>query len=155
MAAATEDADHHEQQQQQQQQSYYEILGVETSATEKDITKAYRALAKEWHPDKNRAEDKATAEHMFSRVVGAYEVLSDAEARRVYDLTGTDPSPSSDGGSWTMSGFGGSPLIFACMLGDVARVRALPAPTRPPSALGKTRRVRRGFRVKPAQLHYK
>lgn len=64
--------------------NYYEILEVERTATEKDIKSAYRKLAKKWHPDTTQF-DKDYAASKFKEVTNAYNVLSDAEARKQYD----------------------------------------------------------------------
>ena len=62
----------------------YATLGVDPSADADAVRRAYRKLAVRWHPDKN-PEDSATAELMFKKVAAAYEVLSDARKRAVYD----------------------------------------------------------------------
>ena len=67
---------------------YYKILGVEKSADEKEIKKAYRRLARQFHPDVNSG-DKA-AEARFKEINEANEVLSDPEKRRKYDDLGQD-----------------------------------------------------------------
>ncbi|HJM82407.1 MAG TPA: DnaJ C-terminal domain-containing protein [Nitrospinota bacterium] len=67
---------------------YYEILGVGRSASETEIKKAYRRLAKKYHPDKN-PEDK-TAEIKFKSISEAYAVLSDSDKRAQYDRFGHD-----------------------------------------------------------------
>ena len=67
------------------QRDYYEILGLARSATENDIKKAFRRLARELHPDVSDAPD---AEERFKEVVEAYEVLSNTERREVYDRYG-------------------------------------------------------------------
>src|SRR4029079_8186154 len=67
---------------------YYEILGVPRSATQADVKKAFRKLAREHHPDRN-AGDKA-AEKRFKDVNEANAVLSDAEKRKQYDLLGAN-----------------------------------------------------------------
>jgi curved DNA-binding protein len=66
---------------------YYKILGVAKNATDKEIKKAYRKLARDYHPDKN--PDDPTAEEKFKEVNEAYEVLSDAEKRQKYDQFGS------------------------------------------------------------------
>ena len=65
----------------------YDVLGVKKDATEAEIKKAYRKLAREHHPDRNPG-DKA-AEERFKEVQGAYDVLSDAEKRKQYDTFGS------------------------------------------------------------------
>ncbi len=62
---------------------YYEILGLESKATSDDIKKAYRELAKKYHPDINRS---STSEELFKLISEAYEVLSDDAKRKEYDL---------------------------------------------------------------------
>lgn len=62
---------------------YYEILGLESKATSDDIKKAYRELAKKYHPDINRS---STSEELFKLISEAYEVLSDDAKRTQYDL---------------------------------------------------------------------
>src|SRR5437660_33302 len=65
---------------------YYEILGVERSAGEEEIKKAYRKLAVKFHPDKNPGDK--TAEERFKELGEAYEALSDPQKRQVYDQYG-------------------------------------------------------------------
>lgn len=62
---------------------YYKVLGVEDSASEEDIKKAYRAKALQYHPDKNQGD--TAAEEMFKQVNEAYSVLSDPQKRAGYD----------------------------------------------------------------------
>jgi molecular chaperone DnaJ len=66
---------------------YYEILGLQKNADERDIKRAYRKLAMEYHPDRNPSPD---AEERFKESSEAYEVLSDADKRRTYDRAGFD-----------------------------------------------------------------
>ena len=65
---------------------YYEVLGVPRTAPEGDIKKAYRQLARKYHPDV--ATDKAGAENHFKEINEAYEVLSDPQKRANYDRFG-------------------------------------------------------------------
>lgn len=66
---------------------YYKILGVDRDAGQKDIKKAYRMLARKYHPDVNDSPD---AEERFKEINEAYEVLSDPEKRRKYDQLGAN-----------------------------------------------------------------
>ena len=79
---------------------YYEVLGVDKSADDAAIKKAYRELAKKYHPDMNPGD--AEAEKKFKEASEAYAVLSDAEKRRQYDQFGHAAFDGSAGG-----GFGG------------------------------------------------
>lgn len=71
---------------------YYQILGVDKSASVEDIKKAYKKLALKWHPDKNTQteERKQEAEKKFKEISEAYSTLSDAEKRKKYDMGGDD-----------------------------------------------------------------
>jgi molecular chaperone DnaJ len=82
---------------------YYAILGVDRSASEEEIKKAYRRLAKQYHPDVNPGN--AEAEAKFKEATEAYEVLSDAEKRTNYDRFGDARGQQNFGGS--DFGFGG------------------------------------------------
>lgn len=83
---------------------YYEVLGVEKNANDADIKKAYRKLAKQYHPDVN--QNDATAEAKFKEVNEAYEVLSNAQKRSQYDQFGhAGMDPNGFGGFG--GGFGG------------------------------------------------
>jgi DnaJ-class molecular chaperone len=71
--------------------NYYEILEIDKNATIDDIKKNYKKLAFKWHPDKNQ-DNKAEAEKKFKDISKAYQILSDPDKRKIYDLTGTDES---------------------------------------------------------------
>ena len=92
-------------------QNYYEVLGVDKTASESEIKKAYRLLALKYHPDKN-PDDKAAAEK-FREATEAYSVLSDKEKRSQYDKYGRVLDDDGAG----MGGFGSS--VFDDLLDDV------------------------------------
>ena len=62
----------------------YKIMGVKKDATEPEIKKAFKKLAIKYHPDKNQ-DDPETAKEKFQKIANAYEILSDADKRRIYD----------------------------------------------------------------------
>ena len=82
---------------------YYDVLGVERGASEEEIRRAFRRLARQYHPDVNKDSD---AEMRFKEINEAYEVLSDAEKRRSYDRFGHDGLQAQGFGAG-MGGFGG------------------------------------------------
>src|SRR5438093_2159518 len=83
---------------------YYEVLGILKSASEADVKKAYRRLARKLHPDVNPGDK--TSQKKFQEVQEAYDVLKDAEKRRAYDRFGhAAASPGFD--PEAAGGFGG------------------------------------------------
>lgn len=91
---------------------YYEVLGLTRTASEDDIKKAYRKLARKYHPDVNPGD--ATAEEKFKEVREAYDVLSDSEKRQRYDQLGANwkagadftPPPGWEGGQVDLDDLG-------------------------------------------------
>ncbi len=67
---------------------YYKVLGVGKNASEEEIKKAYRKLARQYHPDRNAGDKKA--EERFKEISQAHDVLSDSDKRKAYDR-GTGP----------------------------------------------------------------
>ncbi len=107
------------------ERDYYEVLGVGREAGAEEIRKAYRRLARQYHPDVNKAPDAATR---FAEVQEAYDVLSDAEKRKAYDRfgrtgVGVGPGPGPGGFSTWGVDFGpGGPRAggdFASIFEDI------------------------------------
>jgi len=99
---------------------YYEVLGLQKGAGEDEIKKAYRKLAKQYHPDLN--QDNPHAEAKFKEVNEANDVLSDAQKRQRYDQfghAGVDPSYGGGGGFGGFGGFGGGFGGDGIDLGDI------------------------------------
>ena len=88
----------------EQKRDYYEVLGVDKGADEETLKKAYRKLAKKYHPDANPG-DKA-AEAKFKEASEAYAVLSDPDKRRQYDQFGHAAFDGPGGGAGGYGGFG-------------------------------------------------
>jgi molecular chaperone DnaJ len=86
---------------------YYQVLGVPRSAGEKEIRKAYRTLARKFHPDVCK---EPGAEERFKEINQAYSVLSDTDRKAQYDRMGHDTFTSASRGSYTGGGSGGGPF---------------------------------------------
>ena len=118
-------------------QDYYATLGVATNASEAEIKKAYRSLAKQWHPDKLKTTEQG-AEERFLQIVEAYETLNDPGQRKYYDLTRSSggrrkvfPQGQPRGGAKGAGfNFGGgfalnNRLLLSSMMGDARKVEKL------------------------------
>jgi len=89
------------------EKDYYSALGVPEGADEKEITRAYRKLAKQYHPDKNKGD--AEAEERFKEISAAYDVLGEADKRKEYDEVRQMVASGVGAGG---QGFGGAPRGF-------------------------------------------
>ncbi len=98
----------------EQKRDYYEVLGVDKNADDAAIKKAYRALAKKYHPDVNPGD--AEAEKKFKEASEAYAVLSDPDKKRQYDQFG---HAAFDGGAGGAGGFDFSGADFSDIFGDI------------------------------------
>ncbi|AAP95181.1 molecular chaperone DnaJ [[Haemophilus] ducreyi] len=97
---------------------YYEVLGLQKGATEKDIKRAYKRLAAKYHPDKNQGSKDS--EEKFKQITEAYEILTDDQKRAAYDQYGHaafEQGSSNGGFNGFGGGFGGFEDIFSEMFG--------------------------------------
>lgn len=95
---------------------FYEVLGLDKSASKEEIKKAYRQLARKYHPDVNK--DDPSAEDKFKEVKEAYETLSNDQKKAHYDQFGhTDPNQGFGGGGFQGADFGGFGDIFDMFFG--------------------------------------
>ena len=101
------------------EKDYYEILGVKKTADDAELKKAYRDLAKKYHPDKNKGNKEA--ESRFKEISEAYAVLSDAEKRSQYDRLGREAF--GPGGANPFAGFDFSEFMGGAGAGGGARGR--------------------------------
>lgn len=109
---------------------YYEVLGVEKGASPEELKKAYRKLARQYHPDAN-ADNKEAAAEKFKEVAEAYAVLSDTEKRAAYDQFGHAGTDGQGFGGFGAGGFGGADFgglgdIFDMFFGGMGRQRTGP-----------------------------
>ena len=101
----------------EQKRDYYEVLGVDKNADEAAIKKAYRALAKKYHPDMNPGD--AEAEKKFKEASEAYAILSDPEKKRQYDQYGHAAFEGGAGGAGGFGGFDFNSADFGDIFGDI------------------------------------
>jgi len=97
--------------------SYYEILEVSQTSDKETIKKAYRSMAKKYHPDKNAGD--ADAEHKFKLCNEAYQCLSDDKQRSIYDRYGKEGLQGRGGSSRQSGGFEDLGSIFGEMCSGV------------------------------------
>ena len=116
---------------------YYEVLGVQRGASKEEVKRAFRQLARQYHPDVNKAAD---AETRFKEINEAYEVLSDDEKRARYDRFGQAGVGGPAGGYTGSAGFGGFEEIFEDFFNTVGGMRGGSARRRGPRP-GADRRV--------------
>lgn len=116
---------------------YYEVLGISADASKKDITKAYRQLAREYHPDQH--PDDPAAETRFKEISAAYSVLSDDDKRAEYDevrrlgpMAGGQPGGGPGGFTFNMNDMAGGDIsdLLGQMFGGAGGRRGGVAPTR-------------------------
>ena len=124
---------------------YYDTLGVKKGASDEEIKKAYRKLARKWHPDANAGDPQA--EERFKEIQEAYSVLSDADKRRQYDAGGMFGGGPGGGFRFDPSSFRSGVGSFGDIISDLfgrggGGIRRA-APSAPPAG---TWRPRCGFR---------
>src|SRR5215475_12105512 len=101
-------------------QDYYELLGVNRSASADDIKKAFRKLAMQHHPDRNR--DDKEAERKFKEINHAYDILKDPDKRAAYDRYGPAAFEGGMGPGGPGGPFGGAQgFDFGSVFGDIFR----------------------------------
>ncbi len=98
-----------------EKQDYYEVLGVQKSASPDEIKKAYRSLAKKYHPDVNPGNSEAEAK--FKEVNEAYAILSDPDKKQKYDQFGHAAFDQTGGGAYSNMDFGDIGDIFSSFFG--------------------------------------
>ena len=121
---------------------YYKVLGVGKGASDDEIKKAYRKLARKYHPDRNAGDKKA--EERFKEISQAHDVLSDPDKRKAYDR-GTGPFGGFTGGGFDPSSFSGG---FGDILSDLFGRGGGGGAGGRPDGQGRARRP--GSRARPA-----
>ena len=132
----------------EQKRDYYEVLGVQRGVGDDELKKAYRKLAKQYHPDLH--PDDKEAEAHFKEINEAYEVLSDKEKRARYDQfghAGVDPNYGAGPGGYGAGGFGGFGDIGDIFgdLGDIFGAAGFGGSTRTRNPGGPTRGSSQGY----------
>ena len=132
----------------EQKRDYYEVLGVQRGVGDDELKKAYRKLAKQYHPDLH--PDDKEAEAHFKEINEAYEVLSDKEKRARYDQVGHaggDPTYGAGPGGYGAGGFGGFGDIGDIFgdLGDIFGAAGFGGSTRTRNPGGPTRGSSQGY----------
>jgi DnaJ-class molecular chaperone len=97
---------------------YYKVLGLDKTANENQIRKAYKVLALKWHPDKNNQSEsqKELADKKFKEISEAYDVLSDPKKKQMFD-NGMDPNDPESGGGFSSGGGVNPHDIFSMFFG--------------------------------------
>ena len=126
-----------------EKRDYYEVLGVQKGASEDEIKKAYKKLARKYHPDLNRDDPKA-AEEKFKEVNEAYDVLKDPQKKAAYDQFGHDAFDPRRGGSAGGNPFGGAGGFSGFDMNDIFDM----------FGMGGSRRARRQGPERGADLRY-
>ncbi|WP_233547100.1 DnaJ domain-containing protein [Exiguobacterium sp. AM39-5BH] len=123
--------------------NYYDMLGVSKQASDQDIKRAYRKLAKQYHPDVNKDPD---AHDKFKAIQEAFDVLSDPDKKANYDRYGSPEGPTYGGGSYSGDGYGEGSAQFEDLFrqfGGGSRTTSRTSGSKTCSAASSTKRSKR------------